>query len=88
MEIAVARVKNVGNAQTVLLAKARNFAHNLMKSRAGNHPVLDNIVRRDVANRGEGGFAAFPDEGALGIGLRDADFPRAIRTADFVDVSD
>ena len=53
---------------------------------AGNDAVLHDVVGRDAAHGGEGGFAAFPDEGALGFGLRDADFGGGVGAADFVDV--
>ena len=43
---------------------------------AGNDAVLHDVVGGDAAHGGEGGFAAFPDEGALGFGLRDANFAR------------
>src|SRR5215472_4582445 len=87
MQVAVASVKNIGDAQSVFFAKALDFAHHLRQGGAGNHPVLDDVVGRDAAYGGECGFAAFPHKRALGVGLRDADLPGAIRAADFVNVS-
>src|SRR5260370_29220750 len=88
MKVAVASMKNVGHAQAVFPAKACDFAHYLREGGAGNHTVLDDVVGRNVTNRGEGGLASFPNEGTLGVGLRYANFPGAIRTADFVDLSE
>ena len=86
MEIAVASMKNVGNAQGVFFAEPRDLAHHSRKSSAGNHAVLNDVVGRNTAHCSERGFAAFPDECALGVGLGDANFPGAIRTANFVNV--
>ncbi len=88
VEIAVAGVKNIGDAQAGLLTEPRDFSHHLRKGGAGNHAVLDDVVGRDAAHGGEGRFAAFPNERALGVGLRDADFPRALRKANFIDVGE
>src|SRR5215471_4355271 len=86
MQVAVASVKNIGDAQSVFFAKALDFAHHLRQGGAGNHAVLDDVVGRDAAYGGECGFAAFPHKRALGVGLRDANLPGPIRTANVVDM--
>src|SRR5580700_7947071 len=80
-------MEDVGDADACCGAEAGDFAHDLREGGAGDDTVLDDVVRRDAAHGGEGGFAAFPDEGALGIGLGDADFRGGVGAADFVDVS-
>ena len=74
VEVAVAGVEDVGDADACCGAEAGDFAHDLREGGAGNNAVLHDVVGGDAAHGGEGGFAAFPDEGALGVGLRDADF--------------
>src|SRR5580692_1435144 len=86
VEIAVAGMEDVGDADACGGAEAPDFAHNLGKSGAGYDPVLHNVVGRDAAHGGEGGFAAFPDEGALGVGLGYTDFGGGVGAADIVDV--
>src|SRR5258708_30887147 len=86
MEVAVACVKDVGNAQARFLAEALDLAHDLREGGARNHAVLNDVVGRDAAHGSESGIAAFPDEGALRVGLSYADFPGAVRTANPVDV--
>ena len=86
MEIAVTGVENVGDAESGFAAEARDFAHHLRESGAGNDAVLHDVVGRDAAHGGEGGFAAFPDEGAFGFGLCDTNFRGAVDAANFGDV--
>src|SRR5215471_6236973 len=86
MQVPVACMKNVGHTQAIFLAEAFDFAHHLRKRGTRNYAVLDDVVWRDVAHRGEGGLASLPDKRALGFGLRHANFPSSIRTADFFDM--
>ena len=67
MEVAVAGVEDVGDADARFGAEAPDFAHDLWEGGARNDAVLDDVVGGDAAHGGEGGFAAFPDEGALGV---------------------
>ena len=53
---------------------------------ARNDAVLHDVVGRDASHGGEGGFAAFPDDHALGFRLRDANLPRAACGADLANV--
>jgi len=87
MEVAVAGVEDVGDADACCGAEARDFAHDFREGGAGDDAVLHDVVGGDAAHGGEGGFAPFPDERALGVGLRDANFGRGVGATDFVDVS-
>ena len=78
MQVAVAGVKDVGHAQAGFAAMRVDFVEDARKRGARNDAVLHDVVGRDAAHRGEGGFAAFPDEGAFGFGLRDANFRCAV----------
>ena len=86
MEVAIAGVEDVGDADACFGAEAGNFAHDLGEGGAWDDAVLDDVVGRDAAHGGEGGFAALPDQGALGVGLGDANFGGGVGAADFVDV--
>src|SRR5580693_3466740 len=86
VKVAVAGVEDVGDANACCDAEARNFAHDLGERGAGDDAVLHDVVGGDAAHGGEGRFAAFPDESALGVGLRDANFGGGVGAADFVDV--
>ena len=78
VKIPVAGVEDVGDAQASFSAEAGNFAHDLRERGAGNDAVLNDVIGRDPAHGGESSFAAFPDESALRIRLRDANFPGAV----------
>ena len=78
MEVAVAGMKNVGDTQFDGCGHAVDFSEHLRQRGAGNDAVLNNVVGRDAAHGGESGFAAFPNQRALGVGLCDANFGRAI----------
>ncbi len=87
VEVAIAGVEDVGDADACCGAEAGDFAHDSREGGPGNNAVLHDVVGGDAAHGGEGGFAAFPDEGALGVGLRDADFGSGVGAANLVDVS-
>ena len=87
VEVAVAGVEDVGDAQAGLgghLVHAREYGR---KRGARDDAVLHDVVGRDAAHGGEGGFAALPDEGALGVGLREALLPCAVLCAELADAS-
>ena len=86
MEVAVAGVEDVGDAEAGGGAEACDFAQDLREGGARDDAVLHDVVGGDAAHGGEGGFAAFPDEGAFGVGLGDANFRGGVGAADFVDV--
>ncbi len=87
MKIAVACMKNIGDAEACFAAELFNFGEDARQGGAGDDAVLDDVVRRDAGHGGEGGFAAFPEEGAFGVGLREANFRGGVGAADFVDVT-
>ena len=78
MQIAIARMKNVGHAQPGRDAQLVDLAQNLRQRSARDHAVLHDVVGRDPAHRRERRLAAFPNQRALGFGLRHADLPRAV----------
>lgn len=86
MEIAIAGMEDVGYTQAGFAAEATDFTHHLRKCGARDHAVLDDIVGGNAAHSGEGGFAAFPDQGAFGVTLRETNFGGAIFAAEFSDV--
>src|ERR1700689_432340 len=88
MQISVAGMKDVGHAQSRGGAPAFDFAENFGQSGARNDAVLHDVVGRNASHSGEGSLPAFPDEGALGFRLRDADFPGAASRADRADLLD
>ena len=86
MEIAVAGMEDVGDAEAGFAAEFFDLGEHARESGAWNDAVLHDVVGRDAGHGGEGGFAAFPEEGALGFGLGDANFGSGVGAADFVDV--
>ena len=77
MQVAVAGVKDVGDAQPAGLAEPLDFAQHGRKRGARDDAVLHEIVRRDAADGGKGGLASLPDGHALGLGLGNANLPGA-----------
>ena len=86
VEIAVTSVENIGDAKAGLRTEASDFGHDLRERGAWDDAVLHDVVGGNAAHGGEGGFAAFPDEGAFGIGLGDMNLPGAVLAGDLVDV--
>jgi len=86
MEIAIAGVEDISYAEACFPAERFDLGEDLRQRGAGNDAVLDDVVRRNAGHGGEGGFAAFPKESALGFGLRDANFAGGVRAANFADV--
>ena len=74
MEVAVAGVEDVGDAQARFLAEPGDFAHDLREGGARNHTVENVIAGRKTAECAEGVLAAFPKEFALGVVTRQANF--------------
>jgi hypothetical protein len=66
VQVAVPRVEDIGDEQTVALADGHHLAHDLRQLAARHHGVLQQ-VRRGEAPDGAGGLlAALPQERALG----------------------
>src|SRR6266478_1239164 len=85
MEVAVAGVKNVADLKAVLIADLLDAAESLRELRTGNDAVEDVIAGGQAAERAESVFAAFPEEIALGVVAREADFAGVMPGADFGD---
>src|ERR1700748_1938824 len=81
MEVAVAGVKDVGNAQTGLGGHARHLVENAWELGARDDAVLHDVIRRDAAHGGESSFAALPYERAFGVGLCESLLPCAVLRA-------
>jgi hypothetical protein len=64
VEVAVSRVEDVPDAETVLGREVLDAPEDLGESRPRNHPVLHVVVGRDPAHRRERGLAALPQERA------------------------
>src|SRR6202008_1980115 len=77
VQVAVAGVEDVGDAQAGLRAERGDLAQHGRDVLARDHAVLDVIVRRDAADRGERGLAAFPGQRAFRVVLRGTDLERA-----------
>src|SRR5262245_19659778 len=73
MQVAVAGVENIRNAQTILLAASPDEAHHLREFRARHDAILGNEVWRKPANGAEGALAGFPQVGAFLFGFGEPD---------------
>ena len=67
VQVAVARVEDVADAQAVLALQLGDPAQHLGEPGARDDPVLDVVVAADAAHRGEGRLAPLPEERALGV---------------------
>ena len=85
MEVAVAGVEDVADAQPVLALELRDPLEHLGQLRAGYDAVLDVVVVADPAHRGERRLAPLPEERALGVVGRDPDLDRPALAADPLD---
>ena len=82
MNIAIAGVKYVRDAQTVFLARGLDEAHDLGQFRARHHAVLGKVIGAQPANRAERALAAFPQQRALVFRFGDAHVARAVLFAE------
>ena len=85
VQVAVARVEDVADAEPVLLRERVDPAQHLRQLRARHDAVLHVVVGADAAHRGEGRLASAPDGRAVGGVGRDPDLGRAVRAAERVD---
>src|SRR5437016_3189000 len=85
MNIAVAGVKDIRDAQAVFPARRADEAHDLGQLRARHHAVLGEIIRTEPADSAERAFAAFPEQSAFVVVVRQTHFAGSIRFADFDD---
>ena len=77
MEVAVAGVKDVGDAQPVRRRQCIDLLEHIAQARARDDAVLHVVARADPAHRGERGLARFPDQRSFDVVGRDADLGRA-----------
>ena len=86
VQVAVARVEDVGDAHVVLLGQLLDARQHLGQLGARDHAVLHVVVGREPAHRGERRLARLPDQRALGLVLGDADAGRLVLLADLDDL--
>jgi hypothetical protein len=82
VQVAVAGVEDVGDDQPVLVAERGDPVEHLRQLRARDHPVLDEVVRRDPAHRRERRLAGLPEALALFLVARHAHVVGAVALAD------
>ena len=82
MEVAVAGVEDVADPQPVLASELADPAQHLRQPRPRHDPVLDVVVGRHAAHRGERRLAPAPEQRPLRLVGRDADLERAAREAE------
>ena len=80
VDVAVAGVEDVGDAQAVALADGGDGAQDVGHLGARHDAVLRAVVRRQPADRAEGALAALPQRRALGL-VAPRRAPRARRCA-------
>ena len=76
VQIAVAGMEDVGDAQAVLVDSSSIRCQHVRAAAARDGAVHAVVVGRDAAHRGEGGLAAGPDGEALGLGCGGAERTR------------
>ena len=86
MDVAVAGVKDVGDAQLVFLRHVGDALQNIRHLGARNHPVLRAVVGRQTADGAECAFAALPDRLALGVVARGTHLAGMVLAADFLNL--
>src|ERR1035441_1918222 len=82
MQIAVARVEDVGHSQARGGAHPFDFAKNFWERGTWDDAILHEVVRRDASHGGESGFSTLPNNRTLRFRLSDANLPRAALRAD------
>ena len=88
VEVAVASVEDVGAAEVDLGGHAGDGFKDAGKCGAGDDAILHDVVGRDAAHGGEGGFAALPDEAAFFGSEGEANLPGTVLFADGVGLGD
>src|SRR6185437_9569899 len=85
MDVAIAGVKNVRNAQVIFFAHRTDELHDLRQLRTRHHAILGKVIRTKPANRAKCPLAAFPEQRAFFVIFRDADFAGPMLFANFND---
>src|SRR3546814_3253830 len=78
MQVAVAGVKDVGDAQAVARAELAHALQHQRQARARDGAVHAVVVRRDAADRREGRLAPGPERQSLRLALADPAGHRAL----------
>src|SRR5207249_9306323 len=82
VEVAVTRVKDVGDLHAVALGDRAERAHDLGEPGARHHAILKQVRRREAPHRARRLLASFPQERALALVARDSDVESAALAAD------
>ena len=85
MQVAVAGVKHIGDAQMVSGADVGDLPHDLGQPAARDHPVLHVVVGCQRTQRAEGALAALPQPQSLSVVLGHAHSARPASHADLLD---
>src|SRR5262245_46411344 len=85
MNVAVAGVKNIRNAQTVLPAALANEPHHLRQLRSRHNAILRDEIRTEPANRAERAFPRLPEISTLLVGFGKSHLARAVLAANLND---
>src|SRR5437773_11846201 len=81
MEVAIAGVKNVGDAKIVLLTDFRDAPHYLRQLAARHHAVLDVVIWGQGAHGSKGAISPFPKKLTFGFVVRHSGFTSAVALA-------
>src|SRR5882672_12291341 len=85
MEVAVARVEDVGDAKPVPHSRLFHESKDVGQASAGDDPVLHVVVRGQATHSGERALAACPEPLALQGARSDANLARKVSAADLLD---
>ena len=83
MQVPVAGMKDIGDAQLILAAALTDEAHHLRQFGARHHTVLRDKIWTEPPNRAEGPLPALPQVGTLLFGAGESHFARLVLAADF-----
>jgi hypothetical protein len=86
VKIAVARVKDIGNAEARCPGHALDLFQNDGQFGAGNNAVLNDIVWCETSGCSKGGFAALPNRKPFAFALGESIFPCAVCPADLTNL--
>jgi len=81
MEVAVAGMEDIGDAQAVRLGECADLLEHLAQPRPRYDAVLHVVARADPSHRRERGLACFPYQRPLGVAGSDPDLGRTARGA-------
>src|SRR5260221_12728838 len=82
MEVAVAGMKDVGDAQPIVVGQDPHARQHLGQAAARNGAVHAVVIRRDPPDRGEGSLAAGPEGKPFLLALADPDRDRRVPLGD------